>query len=107
MGSRGSEPWYIYLLECCDGSIYTGITADLQRRYGEHSRGEGARYTRSFPPTRMLAAWRCADRSQASRAEHRLRSLSSSDKRRVACTGDISQAISATAERVTAEELPR
>lgn len=106
MSSR-SEPWYIYLLECCDGSIYTGITADLHRRYGEHRRGEGARYTRSFRPRKVLAAWRCVDRSQASQVEHVLKTLSSSEKRRVARTGDIRETVSQALEPVAVQDLPR
>lgn len=104
--NRRDDSWYIYLLECRDGSIYTGITADLERRYAEHCRGEGAKYTRSFPPRRILAAWRCADRSQASRIEHRLKSLSSSEKRRAARVGDMGETAPPALERVAAEELP-
>ena len=38
--------WYVYLIECRDGSLYTGIATDVDRRYAEHVAGKGARYTR-------------------------------------------------------------
>ena len=46
--------WYVYLLECHDGSVYTGIATDVDRRYAEHAAGKGARYTRAHPPLRLL-----------------------------------------------------
>jgi len=73
--------WYVYLIECRDGSIYTGIAVDVEARYAAHLRGKGARYTRSHPPRRLLAAIEYADRSAASRAEYRIKRLSPQDKR--------------------------
>ena len=58
--------WFVYLIECTDGSIYTGIAVDVYARYAVHRSGKGARYTRSHPPQRLLAAIACADRSVAS-----------------------------------------
>ena len=49
------KAWYLYLLECTDGSIYTGITVDVEARYAAHAMGRGARYTRSRSPLRVLA----------------------------------------------------
>ncbi|OFZ97503.1 MAG: nuclease [Betaproteobacteria bacterium RIFCSPLOWO2_02_FULL_62_17] len=73
--------WYLYLLECADGSIYTGITVDVARRYAAHVSGRGARYTRSHPPKRLLASFEYADRSAASKAEYAAKQLSASAKR--------------------------
>ena len=42
--------WFVYLVECVDGSLYAGIATDVDRRYAEHVAGKGARYTRSHPP---------------------------------------------------------
>ena len=42
--------WYVYLIECRDGSVYTGIATDVARRFSEHAAGKGARYTRAHPP---------------------------------------------------------
>lgn len=73
--------WFLYLIECEDGSIYTGITVDVAARYAAHANGKGARYTRSHPPQRLLACVEYADRSTASKAEYEMKQLSASDKR--------------------------
>ncbi len=76
--------WYLYLLECTDGSIYTGITVDVAARYAAHVAGKGARYTRSHPPARLLASVAYADRSAASKAEYAMKQLSAAAKRAAA-----------------------
>ena len=68
MGARNIV-WVLYLIECEDGSYYTGITTDLERRFNEHCAGVGARYTRSHPPLQILAIREFPDRASASRAE--------------------------------------
>jgi putative endonuclease len=73
--------WFVYLIECGDGSIYTGIAIDVDARYAAHKNGKGARYTRSHPPRRLLAAIEYADRSAASRAEYRIKRLTPREKR--------------------------
>jgi ribosome-associated protein len=73
--------WFVYLIECQDGSIYTGIAVDVGARYAAHQSGKGARYTRSHPPKRLLASVACADRSDASKAEFRIKRLSAAEKR--------------------------
>ncbi len=76
--------WFVYLLECRDGSIYTGITVDVPARYAVHARGKGARYTRAHPPQRVLAAIEYPDRSAAAKAEYRIKRLSAEEKRELA-----------------------
>lgn len=76
--------WYLYLLECSDGSIYTGITVDVEARYAAHVAGRGARYTRSHPPRRLLASIAYPDRSSASKAEYAMKQLSAAQKRAAA-----------------------
>ncbi|PKO88458.1 MAG: hypothetical protein CVU16_13850 [Betaproteobacteria bacterium HGW-Betaproteobacteria-10] len=83
---KPAQPWYLYLIECVDGSIYTGITVDLEARYAAHQNGHGARYTRSHPPARLLGFETHPDRSSASKAEHRTKKLSAPEKRRLADT---------------------
>lgn len=63
------KPWFVYLIECRNGSIYTGIAVDVAARYAAHVEGRGARYTRMHRPRRLLGAIACRDRSEASRAE--------------------------------------
>ncbi|MBK9020769.1 MAG: GIY-YIG nuclease family protein [Sulfuritalea sp.] len=78
------KTWFVYLIECVDGSLYTGITVDLAARFAAHREGRGGHYTRSHPPLRMLAAEPHADRSAASKAEHRIKQLSAAQKRALA-----------------------
>ena len=73
--------WFLYLIECTDGSIYTGIAVDVGARYAAHAGGRGARYTRSHPPRRLLAAVEYPDRSAASKAECAMKRLSPDEKR--------------------------
>ena len=72
--------WYLYLVECVDGSLYT-IATDVDRRYAQHVAGTGARYTRSRPPRALLGRVAVADRSAALKAEHALRRLAPAAKR--------------------------
>jgi putative endonuclease len=78
------KAWYLYLLECMDGSIYTGITVDVEKRFAAHAAGRGARYTRSHPPRKVLASFEFADRSSASKAEYAMKQLSAAEKRAIA-----------------------
>ncbi len=73
--------WFLYLIECKDGSIYTGITTDVEARYATHASGNGARYTRAHPPSRLLAVVEYADRSSAAKAEYATKCLSAPEKR--------------------------
>ena len=78
--------WYVYLIECRDGSIYTGIAVDVARRYAEHAAGTGARYTRSHLPARLLGSFEHPDRSAALKAEHAIRHLPPARKRALCAT---------------------
>lgn len=61
--------YFVYLLECIDGSIYTGITTDVERRFREHVKGEGANYTRSRGAKKIVHIEKCKDRSTAQKRE--------------------------------------
>ena len=78
------KAWFLYLLECTDGSIYTGITVDVEARLAAHLAGRGARYTRSHPPRKVLASFEYADRASASKAEYAMKQLTAAEKRAVA-----------------------
>jgi len=67
--------WHLYLLECADDSLYTGIATDVERRFQEHLSGHGARYTRSHPPVRLLASRPVGSRSAALKAEAAIKRL--------------------------------
>ena len=81
---KAQKPWYLYLIECLDGSIYTGITTDVAARFAAHKNGSGARYTRSHPPVKLLGYQIHPDRSTASKAEYQIKQLSAFDKRQFA-----------------------
>lgn len=70
-----AAPWFLYLLECRNGSYYAGITNDVNARFQAHVNGKGARYTRANPPVRVLASRAYPDRSAASRAEWQIKRL--------------------------------
>lgn len=85
-------PWFVYLIECGDGSVYTGIATDVAARFAVHASGKGARYTRSHPPTRVLGSFEYPDRSAALKAEYTIKQLSSRDKRALCATQTASAA---------------
>ena len=70
-----ATPWWLYLLECEGGVYYAGIALDVERRFYQHLFGTGAKFTRARPPVRVLAVRAYSDRSQALRAELRLKAL--------------------------------
>ncbi len=74
--------YFVYILRCEDGSLYTGITTDLSRRYAEHcgKGGKGAKYTHSHRPLRLERAWSCSGKGDALRLEHRIKQLTHARK---------------------------
>lgn len=67
------EAYYVYMLRCRGGSLYTGMTNDVARRMAMHCSGRGAKYTRAHPPEALAALWRCADKVTASRLEYAIK----------------------------------
>ena len=96
--------WFLYLIECVDGSIYTGITTDVAARYAAHAAGKGARYTRSHPPVQLLASMAFPDRSSAAKAEYQVKQLSAAEKRRLASQLSENRQASQTNPVVTAPD---
>ncbi|RMF98028.1 MAG: GIY-YIG nuclease family protein [Gammaproteobacteria bacterium] len=78
--------WQVYMVECRDGSLYTGIARDLEQRLAAHNAGTGARYTRSRRPVRLVYAETRDSRSDAQRREAEIKRLRAADKRRLAGT---------------------
>ncbi len=70
----------VYILRCADGSLYTGYTNDLEKRWNAHVLGRGARYTRSHPPVAIAAAWQTETKSDALRLEYRIKRLTREQK---------------------------
>ena len=74
---------YVYVLECADGTYYTGYTTDVERRVAEHDAGEGAKYTRGRTPVELVHLERFGSRSAALSREHEIKALSRSAKERL------------------------
>jgi putative endonuclease len=74
--------WFLYIVECEDGSLYTGIALDPEARFTAHLAGKGARYTRSHRPRRLLVTLAFPDRSSASKAEYQVKRMTAGEKRR-------------------------
>lgn len=73
-------PWFLYIVECRDGSLYTGITNDLDRRISQHNDGTGARYTRSRRPVRIRYRETCETKSSALVRECAIRLMTPKEK---------------------------
>ncbi len=72
--------WFLYILECGDGSLYTGIARDVERRLEAHRSGRGAKYTRGRGPLTLRYTERCGTHSQALRRELAVKALSREEK---------------------------
>ncbi len=72
--------WYVYMLRCGDGSLYTGSTTDVRRRLETHQSGKGAKYTRSRLPVSLAYTEMAADRSAALRREAAIKKLPRGEK---------------------------
>ena len=73
--------WWLYMIECRGGGIYTGIALDVGKRYEMHVSGKGAKYTRMNPPVRLLAKKQFPDRRSAAQAEYAMKQLTPLQKR--------------------------
>ena len=55
MNDKTKKEWFVYMIRCMDSSLYTGITTDVKRRYEEHEKGRGAKYTKVRKPVEILS----------------------------------------------------
>lgn len=73
--------WNVYILECIDGTLYTGITTDLERRVFEHNESKlGAKYTRARRPVKLVYSAEFVNKPEASKEEYRIKQLSREKK---------------------------
>ena len=72
--------WFVYILECADKTLYTGITTDIKRRVVQHNNGVGAKYTRARLPVNSVFSFEVADRSEASKIECKIKKMSKKQK---------------------------
>lgn len=75
--------WWVYMLRCADGTLYTGMAADVERRLRVHRAGQGAKYTRARLPVELVYREACASRSEALRREAAIKRLSRAEKLRL------------------------
>ncbi len=78
---------HVYILECADGTLYTGYTTDVERRLAEHNAGAGARYTRGRTPVRLVHTEDFATKSEAMRREYAIKQLRRARKQALIRTG--------------------
>jgi putative endonuclease len=71
------KPWNVYIVRCADGSLYTGIATDIERRMAEHNSDDtlGAKYTRGRRPVKLVYSEHCDSRSDAARRESEIKRM--------------------------------
>jgi len=74
-GGNGGKTWWVYMISCRGGKIYTGTAIDPEARYEAHSAGKGAAFTRANPPVALLRSVAFESRSEACRAEAALKKM--------------------------------
>ena len=74
------KTWNLYILRCGDGTLYTGITTDVERRLEEHRSGKGAKYTRSRVPLELVYREECGDKSTALKRECEIKAWPRTEK---------------------------
>lgn len=74
------KQWFLYILRCGDGSLYTGITTDVEARLDMHRSGKGAKYTRGRGPLELIYTEPCGTRSDASKREWAIKNLTREEK---------------------------
>ena len=72
--------WYVYIVECSDGTLYTGITTDVNKRIETHNKGKGAKYTKTRLPVVLRATFDGFDKSTAAKEEYRIKQLTRKEK---------------------------
>ncbi len=90
MSKSKEAAWQVYIVECADGSLYTGVARDVERRLAQHNgeRAGGSRYTRSRRPVVLRWSEQAVDRSEAQRRESQIKDLSRARKLALIAAGD-------------------
>lgn len=74
------KTWWVYIVKCSDGSLYTGTTTDIPKRVAKHNSGSGAKYTRSHIPVILVYSEKHQGRSSACKRESEIKKLSRKEK---------------------------
>ncbi|MEW8119526.1 MAG: GIY-YIG nuclease family protein [Candidatus Thiodiazotropha sp.] len=83
MPRNDPQPWYVYILQCSDRSLYTGIAKDLEKRLVQHNSGTGAKYTRGRTPVELVFAEGMRCHGDALRREYQIKRMSLAQKRKM------------------------
>ena len=75
-----NKSWFVYILECADGSFYTGVTNDLEKRMRLHAEGKGSKYVKQKRFKRLLKSKECCSQSDACKAEAQIKKLHRNEK---------------------------
>jgi putative endonuclease len=75
-----TKPWFVYIIQCGDNSLYTGISNNIERRIAKHNSGKGAKYTKGRGPFKLLYSESHPNKSQASKREAQIKNLSRQEK---------------------------
>lgn len=101
------ETWFVYVLRCGDGSLYTGVAKDVAARLAQHASGKGARYTRGRGPLELVARGRCRGRGEALRVELAFKALTREDKLRVLGSGGLMRFVRSVREKIALSQRNR
>lgn len=83
MPDKKQQNWFIYMIRCHNGHIYTGITTDVDRRFSQHQSGKGAKYLRGKGPLQLVFKHEIDDHSQALKTEIAIKKMKRSDKENI------------------------
>ena len=87
--STEKRPWFVYIVRCADGTLYTGCTRNVARRLAAHNAGRGARYTRGRRPVTLVGAQPCPSQAVAMALERRIKTMSPERKVRSIADEDV------------------
>jgi putative endonuclease len=93
------QNWYVYIVKCRDGSLYTGIAADVERRIADHLAGRGAKYLRGRGPLKLVFKKQVGRKGEALKVERRIKHLSRHKKEALTKTGTGLEALLNTDDR--------
>ena len=77
------DDWYVYIVRCRDGSLYTGIATDVDRRLAEHQANKGSKYLRGRGPLKLVFQKRVGERGRALKIERKVKGLTRQEKERL------------------------
>lgn len=84
---QNTDTWYVYMIRCHDGSLYTGIATDVERRFAEHQSNVGAKYLRGRGPLKLVFKQRIGQRSRALKVEQGIKRLPKKKKEALVKSG--------------------